>query len=123
MVNHHTCPMLVIVLLVASSLLTGIPAFGLDVTRFGAVPDDGQDDTAAFLAAFKDAQAKGEKRIVIPKGRYQLRTDGNPDRPDTLFPFARLDGLVIEGQGAELMMSGTSRVFAFIDCKNVTITR
>lgn len=29
----------------------------LDVTRFGARPDDGEDDTDAFLAAFRKAQS------------------------------------------------------------------
>ena len=111
--------------LLSALLLTALAATrtsALEVTRFGAVPNDGQDDTAAFLAAFKEAQAKGEKRIVIPKGRYDLRADGNPERPDVLFPVAGMDGLVIEGQGAELMMTGTAAIFSFANCQNVTVT-
>ena len=69
---------LVIESLAMAALLTAVPVFALEVTRFGAVPNDGQDDTAAFLAAFKEAQAKSDKRIVIPRGRYDLRADGNP---------------------------------------------
>jgi hypothetical protein len=41
----------------------------LDVTRFGAVPNDGKDDTEAFLATFRTAQTNGGKLIEIPKGR------------------------------------------------------
>jgi hypothetical protein len=58
-----TIPYIVITVL----LLDAAPVLALEVTRFGAVPNDGQDDTAAFLAAFKEAQAKGEKRI-FPRG-------------------------------------------------------
>ena len=54
----------------------------VDVTRFGAVPNGGKDDTAAFLAAFQKARETGARRIVIPAGRYRLRADGNPARPD-----------------------------------------
>ena len=112
---------LVFACLVMSFLPADFPVYGLEVTRFGAVPDDGQDDTVAFIAAFKEAQAKGDKRVVIPKGRYDLRADGNPDRRDTLLPVARLDGLVIEGRGAELMMSGMAGVFTFVECKKLTV--
>lgn len=108
--------------LLAAVLLTPYSIFGLDVAQFGAVPDDGKDDTAAFLAAFKSAQKNGDKRIVIPKGQYNLRADGNPERPDTLFPMARLQGVAIEGQDAVLMMSGVAALFSFNECQDVTVT-
>lgn len=98
-----------------------LPVTALDVTQYGAVPDDGKDDTAAFLAAFRDAQAKGDKLILIPKGRYHLRADGNPLRRNVLFPVTRTDGLTIRGQGAELMMSGIAGIFSFTECQNITV--
>lgn len=110
--------MYVFLLTFASAVM---PALGLDVTRFGAVADDGKDDTAAFVAAFKAAQTKRDTRIVIPKGRYQLRSDGNPERPDALLPITKLDNLTVEGRGAELILSGHSRVFAFTECNNVAV--
>jgi len=113
---------LVIISLAVAALLTAVPVFALEVTRFGAVPDDGQDDTSAFKAAFKEAEAKGDKHIVIPKGRYDLRADGNPARPDALFPLAGVDGLTIDGQGAGLMMTGKAAIFAFANCQNVTVS-
>lgn len=106
---------------VVISLLAGEQAFGLEVTRFGAVPNDGQDDTAAFLAAFKEAQAREDKRVVIPKGRYNLRSDGCPEHPHVLFHFQRVDGLAIDGRGAELVMSGAAGIFSFAECRNVVI--
>jgi len=93
----------------------------LDVTQFGAVADDGKDDTEAFRAAFRAVQTNGTKLIEVPKGRYNLCADGNPNRRDALFPVTRTDGLTIRGHGAELMMSGTSGIFTFTECQNITI--
>lgn len=102
-------------------LLFARPGIALNVSRFGAVPDDGRDDTAAFLAAFQAIRTNGDKRIIIPKGRYDLRADGNPERRDVLVPLARLKGLAIDGRGAELMMSGMGGLFAFSECRDVTV--
>ena len=100
----------------------------VDVTSFGAVANDGQDDTQAFLSAFHEAQFHGVKVIRIPKGQYNLRTDGDCLRADgkwanksPLFSLTNLDGLTIRGEGAELMMSGNSTIFAFKECKNITL--
>lgn len=98
-----------------------VSAAVVDVTQFGAVPDDGKDDTEAFLAAFRMVQTSGTKLIEVPKGRYNLCADGNPSRRDALFPMTRTDGLTIRGQGAELMMSGTAGIFTFTECQNITI--
>jgi hypothetical protein len=101
-------------------VLSGAQA-ALDVTRFGAVPNDGKDDTAAFLAAFSAAQTNSVKRIEIPEGRYNLRADGNPINPNMLFSVTHTDGLTIRGKGAELMMTGNAGIFSFADCQNVTV--
>ena len=44
-----------------------------DVSRFGAVPNDHGDDTAAFLAAFAAAEGNGGGVVSVPPGRWQLR--------------------------------------------------
>lgn len=93
----------------------------LDVTQFGAVPNDGKDDTEAFLAAFRTVQTNSEKVIKIPKGRYNLRANGNPNNPNMLFSVAHMDGLRIRGPGAELMMSGTGGIFTFAECQNIVV--
>ena len=93
----------------------------LDVTQFGAIPDDGKDDTAAFLAAFRALKTNDTQVIEIPRGIYHLRADGNPMNPRTLFPVSDLQGLTIRGHGAELMMSGKGAVFSFSKCQNLTV--
>lgn len=45
----------------------------VDVTAFGAVPDDGLDDTKAVLRALAAANAvKGKVTLRFPKGRTQI---------------------------------------------------
>jgi hypothetical protein len=47
------------------------PAGSLSVANFGAVPDDGQDDLAAFNACIRAAVAGG-KCVYIPPGKFLL---------------------------------------------------
>lgn len=47
------------------------PAGAVSVEDFGAHPDDGQDDLAAFVAAVKAADA-GSKVLYIPEGTWHL---------------------------------------------------
>ena len=108
-------------LTIVSLLALSTAQAALDVTKFGAVPNDGKDDTEAFLAAFRAAQSNGGKLIEIPKGRYHLRADGNPSRLDLLFPVTHQNGLTIRGHGAELMMSGNAGIFWFDGCQNITV--
>ncbi len=93
----------------------------MDLSEFGAVPDDGKDDTAAFVAAFAAAQTNGATVIRIPPGKYLLRADGNPANPGNLLSLARRQNLTIEGQGAELLMTGSAGLFSFSECSNVTV--
>lgn len=41
------------------------------VTDFGAVPDDGKDDTEAFRRAI-DSEAKGHRVVFVPEGTYHI---------------------------------------------------
>lgn len=107
--------------LTAAAITVIPPAMALTVTDYGAVPDDGEDDTAAFLEAFREAQSNCDNLIVIPEGRYNLRADGNPKTRGTLFPVGNVSGLTIDGQGAELMMSGKAAIFFFEECQNLVV--
>lgn len=59
----------------------------VSVTDYGAVADDGADDTAAFKQAMADAKAQG-KGVWFPQGEFEL-TDGLID----------LDQITIRGAG------------------------
>lgn len=45
------------------------PDDGLSVTDFGAVPDDGKDDTSAFATCMEKAKAEG-KAVWVPAGTF-----------------------------------------------------
>ncbi len=44
-----------------------------DVTDFGAVPNDGIDDTSAFLTAAEKLRENGGGILYVPHGRFQMR--------------------------------------------------
>lgn len=91
----------------------------LDVAAFGAVPDDGQDDSEAFLVALGEVARTGAQRLVLHAGRYDLTAGANPQSPGTLFPIANLDGFTLDGGGAELMVRGATGLFHFTNCRDV----
>jgi len=109
------------IVLAAVALATIPHVAAIDVTSFGAIPNDGEDDTQAFLDAFREARNADDHVIVIPEGRYNLRADGNPKNRGTLFPVNDADGLTIEGHGVELMMSGSGAIFSFTGCRNIVV--
>lgn len=92
-----------------------------DVTAFGARPDDGIDDTGAFLAAVRKLQSGEARRLLIPRGKYHLREGGNPENPNILLFFKNLEGVEIEGEEAELEVSGFTALFYFTGCKGVSV--
>ena len=67
------------------------PADSLAITDFGAVADDGQDDTAALNACIAQASREG-KEVFIPAGVFTFNEESEPIR-------LAADGLVIRGAG------------------------
>ena len=107
--------------LLAAVMLTAVSAgAAVDVTRFGATPDDPGDDTAAFVAAFRAAAAGSDGRLVIPKGQYHLNATNAPGHRGALLSAARRGPVSIEGDGAELLIRGMASVFSFSECTNVS---
>lgn len=59
--------------LVAVFFLSGAGKTEIDITKYGAIPDDGVDDTTYIQAAFADAVGGGVPcKIVFPRGTYVL---------------------------------------------------
>lgn len=69
-----------------------VPAGERLVTEFGAIPDDGVDDTAAIQAALDAVSAAGGGTLVFPPGRFDLRINPALKRALTLHPRLRLLG-------------------------------
>ena len=56
--------------IVASIELPRIPKLAINITDFGTVASDGQDDRAAILAAIEAASQGGGGRVILPAGEW-----------------------------------------------------
>jgi len=108
---------------VLATLATGVQGAPttIDVASFGAVPDDGRDDTEAFLAALRQASQTGAEQVTLHAGRYDLEAGRNPENPQVLFVLSNIEGLTIDGGGAELMVNGATSLFTFANCRDITL--
>lgn len=107
-----------VVLMLAFS--TGCPARGGDrsVRDFGAIPDDGKDDTEAIRAAV--AACESGDRLVFEEGVYDLTGTVS---------ISGKDGLEIAGNGSEWVMRGYDRetgrggfqLLAVADSRNINL--
>lgn len=79
----------------------------LNVADFGAVPDDGQNDYPAFAAALKQASTlTAPVQIVFPPGVYHFASDLEPPmNNDGAFQLVNISNLLIEGNGAEILIT------------------
>jgi len=93
----------------------------IDAARFGALPDDGRDDTVAIARAIASAPADRPIRLVLRPGRYDLAEGANPGSPRTAIAFRDRQGLTIEGHGAELSLTGLVNTFVFERCAQVGV--
>jgi Pectate lyase superfamily protein len=69
-----------------------LPAGEWLVTRYGAKPDDGKDDTVAIQKVLDDVHAAGGGTVVFPPGRFDIRINPASRRALTLYPRLRLLG-------------------------------
>ena len=91
----------------------------LNVKDYGAVGDGITDDGPAIDAAFTEATNFGGNAIVaFEKKTYYI---GEKEAEWHYFNFYNLDGLVIEGNGAELVFNRTNQPFDFNHCSNITV--
>ena len=89
-----------------------------DVARFGAVADDGKDDSAAVQTAIDECKKEPGSRLVFHKGRYDFFYN---QKPSDCLLFVGLHDLSIVGPGAELVFHGLVHGLSFYDCSNISI--
>jgi len=119
--SYNSALVMTLVLALALAGLGGPKMTTVDVTRHGAIRGDGNDDTAAVLAAIEQCRKSPPATLVFPKGRYDFFAGSNPTNKGTLFPIADIEGLTVDGRGSEFMMHGDTGVFWFGNCKNVSV--
>ena len=89
----------------------------LKVKDFGAIPDDGKDDTAAIANAIKAAASKEGSRLVLNKGIYDVGMAGTGD----YFRISDAKNLLIDGGGAKFLLHRVGCLFTIADCQNVRL--
>jgi hypothetical protein len=93
----------------------------VNVSNFGAMPNDGKDDTAAIAKAIAHVAKIGASRLRFQRGVYDLNAGANPASAGTLMSFAGVANLTIEGSGAELRCHGLAQCMTFDHCRKVTV--
>ncbi|ACN13483.1 putative virulence factor (pectin lyase fold protein) [Desulforapulum autotrophicum HRM2] len=68
--------------------------FDVTASLFGAVPDDGNDDTAAIQSAIDAAGFAGGGVVFLPKGRYEVH-----QKPENGFLQISHDNIILRGEG------------------------
>lgn len=93
----------------------------LDVSSFGARPDDGLDDTSAVADTISKAKAANVRRIVFPRGRYDFHAGANKANPGAMMSFSGVSDMEIDGQGSEFRFHGLAQGLTFDHCSKVRV--
>jgi len=91
----------------------------IDVTKFGAKPNDGKDDTQAVNAALAECAKQTPATLFFPKGRYDFTAD--PANRSTLLSVNNIDGLTIDGGGSEFVVDGLAAFMSFDGSKDIRV--
>jgi len=119
--------------LIAALSCTSIFAGGtIDVSLFGAFPDDNKDDTLAVRAALTQAKKQGATKLVFPKGRYDFHPDAAFERYQFIsnndeglkriaFPIDGMKRFEIDGQGSEFLFHGFLSPFTIDNSSDIVL--
>src|SRR5437868_3329932 len=95
----------------------------LTIGGFGAVADDGKDDTVAFTAALAKLVPSAGASLELGPGTYDLATRATP--PDGMSPpllvIKDARDVTIDGHGAQLVCHDFATLFWFQNCRGLTI--
>jgi hypothetical protein len=112
--------------------------------RFGAIPDDGKDDTRALQDAIAACRRQPGSTLLISPGQYQIKTEAaiqleedvlsgkmgkNPEKVifTPYYPYSRgidLKGLkdtTIDAEGAILLCEGWMEPISMESCTNILL--
>jgi len=95
----------------------------IKVADFGAVPNDGKNDTPAIAAAIEACKDRKSTKLVFAPGRYDINAGPKPRRRrrQPSLKIENINNMTIEGNGAELIGCDYSTMFHFSQCRNIAI--
>jgi polygalacturonase len=100
------------------------PGSEIKVKDFGAIADDGKDDTPAILSAIEACKISKSSKIVFESGTYDIY-GSKKDKHGNFEPAIEihdLGNLTIDGNGCELVGHNYSTMFHFTSCNNLSVT-
>ena len=72
-----------------------------DVTRYGAIADDGLSDQSAIVSAIAAAEANGSGIVFFPPGEFLVNTDADKDSAGAFTPIhIRGSRIILRGSGS-----------------------
>ena len=95
------------------------------LTDFGAIPNDGKDDTEGILKSLEYARKLSlfgsNVKIIFPKGKYDLFS--NKSNSNHLIELKNLKNVIIDGNGAEITIHDPLKGFLSIFKSNNIIVK
>ena len=88
----------------------------VDVRAYGAIPNDGVDDTGAIRRAISENAQKKGTRIRFENGVYEVDPQGG-----VVAEIRGSEGLMLDGNGATILSKSRGGIFPIINSKNVAI--
>jgi hypothetical protein len=92
------------------------------VSEFGAVPDDGKDDTGAIRDAIDACSDAPGTALIFPRGVYDIGDENAEREPGktATFRIKEKNGLTIEGNGATLVGHTETGLMLIENCRGIT---
>ena len=102
----------------------------INVSDYGAVPNDGLDDIRAIKKALIDSRVTGAKKLVFEEGQYDFYptfagerycfiSNNDEGLKRIAFDIKEVSDLTIDGQGALFMFHGFINPFVVEESKNI----
>ncbi|MFR6032935.1 MAG: hypothetical protein ACLUKN_06965 [Bacilli bacterium] len=89
---------------------------------FGAIPDDGKCDRAALQKAIDTLKKRGNVKLLLEKGTYDIIDFGDRDRNSQALRIDGAENFVLDGNGAKILMHKPLNKFIYShNCKNTII--
>ena len=116
-------PVLIFFFILFSLCNCSKPPIEIKVVDFGALPNDGKDDTPAIFSAIEACKNKGNAKLVFEFGSYDIYGSQKDVRGNfkPSIDIKNISNLTIEGNGSELIGHDYSTMFYFTECRNITI--
>ena len=105
----------------AAALLAFSASAAVCVNDFGAIPNDGKDDTQAVKKALQHALQTKDKELVFKEGQYDF-FQAHPKHYLYLFQLRNVKGLTVSGTAdkTRLLFHGSSFLVMAHDSENIT---